>query len=199
MKKKKSVLESETIIIFAVVFMVVLLVLFFVFRTRIDLWIKNLPDYQQKEGGDVEILPDEVTISLCPEGYEIIGRFETGVRTPNFIIKDENNFKTTKIEWVLGNNKIIIDKWGPFIEINLGEITPFKPHSKKIHIDKKVFQRGNDKFNAVLKKELIEGEEFFKYLILLDNAEVLGLGGTNYICQKKEIIENLTKKLNLIY
>ncbi|MEM4181910.1 MAG: hypothetical protein QXX68_02020 [Candidatus Pacearchaeota archaeon] len=199
MGKKKAQLQSDPIIIFIVVILVVLLVAFFLFRTRIDLWIKNLPEYQRNDGEDIEIVPDNIQVDICPDGYEEVGRFKSGTSNSFFYIKESGNYKRTEIQWVVGGDKIIINLPLPFREVYLGSNILNGPHERKIYIDNSVFTRGSSKFLEVLKKELETGEELFKALILLDNSTIKGLGGPNYVCQKKEAWDDLERKLNLIY
>jgi hypothetical protein len=180
---------------------VILIAATFFFRSRIDLWIKNLPGWERTDNEDIEIVPNDLSINICPEGYEIVGRFAGSDDTYYLYMNISGEWKKTTNEWIFRNNKIIIDKWGWFRELNLGSNSRIDQNKRKIEVSKEVFIRESDKFNEVLKKELETGEELFKYLLLIDQAVVKGISGPNYLCQNSSRIseENMRKALNKIY
>lgn len=199
MKNKKSSLESEPIIIWIIVILVILLAVFFLFRTRIDLWIKNLPEYQRNDGEDIEILPYEVQTAICPDGYEEVGRFGNGGKESFFYIMEGSVYKKTLIKSDFGKNILFIDPEGFFNKINLGVIITSESYEKKINVYENIFIKDSPGFKRVLKQQALTGEKLFRYLIILNNSLIKGLNGPNYVCQKKEVIENINKTLVLIY
>jgi len=199
---KKAQMESQSVVVWIFVIAVVIMGILFVRNMNWDAMMKNMPGFEGPGEEDREIDVD-LTIEICPRGYEIIGELK-GTKNPySFFLKDGSSIKDTNLKWNLGNNKIEIQKRGFLNDIQLGDNLPDYHQQNKvtyrfIEIESQIFQRESNKYLEVLKEELRTGKEIFKTLLLIDKALIRG---NNQICQKTTRIseENMRKGLNTIY
>ena len=174
---RRGFAPTDKIIILVLVALVILVMLYFIFRGNILDYLRNLPGYSS-ENVDREIeLVDELAPSICPVDKPIRvadlqlggeGRFlrYSNINSPtNIFINSENKLILYRAGWTNSNKEI-----GSF-------------SNPKINIDPDWIS-GN-KF-----AEYRYGDKTLpsrKFLVNLDGADVVNVGGREIVCREKEL------------